>query len=228
MARTTRISTAPTTLSASGLTSVSVSLTSVRPIAVPAALNSAVSSAAIPIATNQPKKAAPKLKPPYSPRCRSLSTIARRGRRSSTCRRSDDSVRGPSSAVLVLRPSMSRPPAIALLVGPLPGWGQVKPQPRLIQTSEAGMFQFSGRSDYSHSPCADAARLARAAGPGCSRLPDHDAPTTNTNDTGTMTGRQTEGIGTRLYSGGLAPPVLLYRRIPPATTSKRGGGSPDR
>jgi len=86
------------------------------------------------------------------------------------------------------------------------------------------MFQFSGRSDYSHSPCADAARLARAAGPGCSRLPDHDAPTTNTNDTGTMTGRQTEGIGTRLYSGGLATRLSccidVYRQQPRANAGE--------
>ena len=44
----------------------SASLISVSPMAAPAALSSAVRSAVTPIATSQPKNAAPKLKPPYS------------------------------------------------------------------------------------------------------------------------------------------------------------------
>ena len=46
------------------------SLTSLSPKAVPAALSIPSRIAATPIATSQPKNAAPQLRPPYSSRCR--------------------------------------------------------------------------------------------------------------------------------------------------------------
>ena len=54
----------------SAFASASLSPTLVRPMAVPAAARIAVSSAPMPIATSQPKKAEPQLKPPNSSRWR--------------------------------------------------------------------------------------------------------------------------------------------------------------
>src|SRR5215207_3649361 len=76
MASTAIRRTPPTTPIVSAFESASDRLTSLRPKAVPAALRIASRITATPIATSQPKNAAPQLRPPYSARCRARTSRA--------------------------------------------------------------------------------------------------------------------------------------------------------